>query len=222
MTKAVSKEGIIIDESQPLAARMLAHFFSYVFHPVFIPVYICWFLLWQHPYIFSGIGAADKIMLLIRFAVMYILFPMVTIALLKGLGFIESIQLKTQKDRIIPYIACGVYYFWMWYVFRNQPQIPDELVKLSFAIFIASSAGLMANIYMKISMHGIGAGVMLAFIMLLGLTQTVNLNVYIAIALLIAGVVCTSRLIVSDHSQKEVYGGLLLGIVCQAASWYIM
>ena len=78
-----------------------------------------------------------------------------TVLLAKALGFLQSVHLKTQKERIIPYIACGIYYFWMWYVLRNQPQFSREVVILSMAIWIAASLGLLANIYMKVSMHAI-------------------------------------------------------------------
>jgi hypothetical protein len=40
----------------------------------------------------------------------------------------------------------------------------------------------------------------------------------LSLALLITGVVCTSRLIVSDHTPKEIYMGLLVGLVCQFAA----
>jgi len=40
----------------------------------------------------------------------------------------------------------------------------------------------------------------------------------LAIALLITGLVCTSRLIVSDHSPKEIYWGLFFGLFCQLAA----
>ena len=68
-------------------------------------------------------GKTDPIL---RFFIMYSFFPLVTVLLAKGLGFLDSIYLKTQKDRIIPYIACGIYYFWMCYVLRNQPNFPKR------------------------------------------------------------------------------------------------
>jgi hypothetical protein len=54
---------------------------------------------------------------------------------------------------------------------------------------------------------------MLTFIVLLALSQGLSFGIYISAALLITGVVCTSRLIVSDHSTQEVYGGLAVGVV---------
>jgi hypothetical protein len=80
------------------------------------------------------------------------------------------------------------------------------------AIFLASAIGLMANIYMKISMHSIAMGVAISFTILLALTQSVSFGAYISIVLLIAGLVCTARFIVSDHTPKEIYGGLLVGL----------
>ncbi len=199
------------------AARLV----SLLFHPLFIPVYISGFLMYYTP-LFTGLDARDKLFLLIRFLVMYAVFPLVTILLAKGLGFIQSIYLHTQKDRIIPYIACGLYYFWMWYVLRNQPQFPQELVMLALAIFIASSLGLMSNSYLKISMHGISLGVMIAFICIVGLLAPISFGYYISIALLIVGLVSTARLINSDHHPIEVYAGLAVGVIGQViAYWFV-
>jgi hypothetical protein len=136
---------------------------------------------------------------------MYTFFPLVTVLLCKALGFLDSIYLKTQKERIIPYLASMIYYFWMWYVIRNQPQYTSYIVVLTFAIFLASIVGLMSNIYIKISMHTIAIGIMLTFVISLGLTQPLRYGLYIAIALLIAGLVCTSRFIFCDKNARERY-----------------
>ena len=102
----------------------------------------------------------------------------------------------------------------MSYVLRNQSQFSKEVVQFSMAIFIASSLGLLVNIYMKVSMHAISMGIMLAFMALLSFTQPGSYTFYISIAFLIAGLVCTARFIVSDHTQTEIYAGLLAGIAC--------
>ena len=205
---------------QPTPLRIAAKLVSYIFHPVFIPVYIIVFLLYVHPYLFAGFAEWDKKLVLIQSFVMFTFFPIVTVLLLKGLKFINTIYLQSQKDRIIPYVACGIWYFWIWYVWRNLPDYPREAIVFALAIFVASFIGLIANIYMKVSMHAISMGVMATFILLLAFSQPISFGVYISLALLIAGLVCTARFIVSDHTPKEVYGGLLLGIFSQLiANW---
>jgi len=143
---------------------------------------------------------------------MYAMFPLVSVLLMKAVGFISSVELKTQRDRIIPYIVCMIYYWWMWYVLHNQ-SFPREFTILSFAIFLASIGGLMANISMKVSMHAMAAGVMMAFVIMLGFSQDISFGIYISLAILLAGIVCTSRFIASDHTPREIYSGLLIGIL---------
>lgn len=195
--------------------RFFAHLFSYIFHPLFIPVYAAYFLMFIHPYLFAGFSSQQKYWLLLRIAYTMIFFPVITVLLLKGLGFIKSVFLITQQDRIIPYIACGIFFFWAYLVFRNQPNIPSILTAFTFAVFISSSAALMANIYFKISMHAIGMGGVLGLFLVIMQSNTMLMTLPLSIALLLTGLVCTSRLIISDHSAKEIYAGLLLGIVCQ-------
>lgn len=167
------------------------------------------------PFLFASFTPAKKMITLLQFFIMYSFFPLVTVLLSKALGFLDSIYLKTQRERIIPYIACGIYYFWMCYVLRNQPQYSKEVVQLSMAIFIASSIGLLVNIYMKVSMHAISMGILLAFMLMLSFTQSGNYTIYLSIAFLLAGLVCTARFIVSDHTPAEIYSGLLVGLLSQ-------
>lgn len=204
--------------AQPLAARLLARLVSWLFHPVFVPVYVMVFLIYEHPFQFTGFDPRQKLAVLLQSVAMYLFFPLVTVLLLKALGFIESIQLKKQKDRIIPLVACGIWYFWIWYVWHNLPGYPDAAIKFALAIWISSWTGLMVNTRMKISLHAISMGIAVSFLFLLAFTQTLNFGIYLTIAVFIAGLVCTARFIVSDHTPAEIYGGLVLGALSMAAA----
>jgi hypothetical protein len=200
--------------------RIVAKVISYIFHPLFIPVYIALFVFLVRPHLFSTGPYFQKVMKLFRFIIMYTFFPLVTVLLAKGLGFLSSIYLKTQRDRVIPYIACGIYFFWMAYVSRHLEDTTPAEIQLTIAIFLTSSLGLIANIYMKVSMHAMSMGILVIFILMLATVQGENFNVYIAASILLAGIVCTSRLIVSDHTSKEIYTGLLIGAFSQLmAPW---
>lgn len=198
--------------------RTAARILSVVLHPVFMPVYVLLFFLYLSPDA-PSLAPWDRLRITLSFSLMYIVFPVATTLIAKGLGFIDSIMLRTQKDRIIPYVACGLFYFWMWYVLKNQPEFPRQLVFFSLGVFLASSGGLILNSYLKISMHTIAAGVACAFLFLLGFTSAANYGFYISIAVLITGLICTIRLINSEHSQKEVYLGLLVGILGEVIAY---
>ena len=206
---------------QPLLIQLLAKFISYVFHPLFIPLYITYFIIQVRSYQFAGINDWVSLRTLLQVFVNCTFLPLASILLLRALKFIDSVFLKTQRDRIIPYIICMTFYFWNWYVFKNNHEVKD-LVSMSLAIFNASVFGFLVNISMKISMHAISVGVMSTFIALLAFTDSSSFSLYLAIAVLISGIVCTSRLIVSDHSQKEIYYGFLVGVFSQLAAHYFV
>jgi len=198
----------------PPALCFTGHFFSFVFHPLFIPAYIAAFLVFKHPYAFAG--ASDKLKLFRFFSVFFAtcFLPAFSVFLLRQLRFIDSVYLRTQKDRIIPYIICMVYYFWAWYVSRNLHE-STEMTAMLLATFLASIVGLMANIYFKISMHGLAAGTLLVFFLWLAFSGSVHIGDWLSVAVFITGLICTARFLVSGHSPVEIYAGLLGGAFCQ-------
>ena len=215
MNSELSSRQIEVSSWQPAFVRFFAHLFSYIFHPLFIPFYVCWFVEFIHPSYFSGFSEAGKKRVLLMVSLNAIAFPAITVLLLKGLGFIDSFFLRTQRDRIIPYIASMTFFFWAQYALREQPEIPRILVAFMFGVFISSAAALMANIYFKISMHAIGMGGLVGICFVIMQQNTMLMTWPLSAALLIAGLVCTSRFIVSDHTPKDIYSGLLIGFICQ-------
>ena len=204
-----------------MVVRIAARIISYLFHPLFIPVYIGLFVIYELR-LFHEATEWDRTRLVIMFLLYYTFLPMVVTLLLKGLNFIDSIHLKTQKERIIPYVICEIFYFWAWYVFKNLSGTPDEVVMLSLAIFLATSLGLILNAYMKISMHAIAVGVLSCFVLLAGMTTGIPFGIYISIAFIISGLTLTARLIDSDHNQKEIYFGFFTGVLMMVVASYFV
>ena len=209
--------------AHPLIAKWIAHFISFIFHPLFIPAIVTWYLVFLQPGLFTGYSTHEKDMVLIRVGYNTIFFPALTVLLLKAIGFLKNIYLKTQRERIIPYIATNIFYFWTYLVLKNQEGTPPILTSFVLGIFLASSIALIANIYFKISMHGLGVGAFSGLMMLLiftGFPYAVFLPAMIVFIL--TGVVATSRLIVSNHTPFEIYTGILFGILCQLIAYFVV
>jgi hypothetical protein len=191
--------------------KVLARIISYLFHPLFIPIYIGLFLIYPVR-LFPDLDDRRRLFLEVQLFVIYTLLPLASILLMKGLGLISTIYLKSQKDRVLPYVVCEIFYFWAWYVLKNQ-LLPKEIILFSLAIFLASCIGLIANTFLKVSMHTISAGVVVAFMIYCGLRWDYNYGFYISIAILLAGLIGSSRLILADHEPNEIYAGFAIGIV---------
>ncbi|MCO5286783.1 MAG: hypothetical protein M9898_10260 [Chitinophagaceae bacterium] len=208
--------------AQPLALRIPAMAISIVFHPLFIPVIAITYLAYIQQGVFTGIPDRDKDLIIARVAVNTVFFPLVTVLLLKGVGFIKSVFLRTRRERIIPYVATNIFYFWIFMVFKNQPYIPAHATSFILGVFLASSAGLVLNSFFKISMHTLGMGTLTGFLLLFILTGFPGSTFMpFMVLILVSGLVGTSRMILSDHTLFDLGSGFLVGIVSQVLAAYI-
>ena len=217
MTPSIHHTGTVDHkQEQNILVKIFAQFFSVLFHPLFIPFHVVAFLVYYHPSYFSGFSSYTKIKLLLATALNSIFFPAFAVLLMKGLGFIKSVFLHTQQDRIGPYLSSMIFYFWTARIFfKFEPQLPSVLASFMTGVFLTTAIALIANIYYKISMHAIGCGGLLGIFLIIMKSNSMLMTWPLCLALLISGVVCSSRLLISDHTQKEIYIGLGVGLLCQ-------
>ncbi len=213
---------VIAEAPSATGPKFFAKFISYIFHPVFIPVYVLAFISYVHPTMLAGFDEGQRRSLMLIIILNLVFFPLLSTVLLKAVGFIDSIYLHSKKDRIIPLIACGIFYFWCYTVFKEQHQYPKDIPAFILGIFLASSAALMANIYFKISLHAIGVGGLVGFFALLQFRFGMTMPWSLALVTILAGLVCTCRLILGAHNNKEVYLGFVTGVIAQIVASYVV
>jgi len=197
-----------------------ARFFSYLLHPIFLPAYVSVYFTLLHPLLFVGFSHEERLKTILIVFLNTTAFPLITVLLLKALGFVSSIQLVTQKDRIIPYIASGIFYFWAYTVFKEQTDYPVILSVFLLGIFLSSSAALLANIYYKVSMHAIGMGGVAGIFLILFFQNNLLPGWPLSAAFLLSGIVGTARLILKSHSAFDIYSGFFIGMLMQAVAYY--
>lgn len=199
-----------------------AKLISYILHPIFIPIYVVAFLVYMHPTLFSGFSAWQKMQTVVITAINMVAFPLLAIFLTYKLGFISSIYMNTQKDRIIPYIMAGIFFFWGFTIFRQQNFYPSILPSFLLGVFLSSSMALIANIYLKVSMHAIGMAGWLALFLIMLFSNSMLMTWPLLLVVLLTGLVLTARMMLNTHTQKEIYLGLLIGIIAQLAAAYFI
>ncbi|MEP6513332.1 MAG: hypothetical protein ABJA79_05655 [Parafilimonas sp.] len=207
---------------KPLYLKIPAKGFTYIFHPLFIPTYIFFWLLFRFPIEFAGITPFALFARKLNVFLMTAFFPAFSIFLMWRLKLIDNIYLRTPKSRVGPYIITMIFYWWMWYLSRYFTDQPIVLKFFYFAIFLTTVFGLTINSFIKISMHAMGVSGAMLGVLLICFYYKTYLGFDIALATLIAGFVCTSRLILKHHTNAEIYSGLFLGTFCQLLAYLIM
>lgn len=169
-------------------------------------------------------GITPSLMFLRKFNVFWItaFFPAFAVFLLWRLKFSENMLLRTSRERIIPYIITMIFYWWMWYLSRNFADQPQVLQFFYFGIFLSTVFGLILNMFFKISMHAMGIAGIFAAIIFTSIYYQSFLGFDISIVTLLMGLVCTSRLILSEHYIGDIYLGIFVGVFCQVISYWLM
>jgi len=208
-----------MENSQPKVVKYIAHLLSYVLHPLFIPTYFFLFLMQVLPFEFVGITEWQLKMRLFSVAWLTAFFPAFAVFLLWRLKLSDSIFLRTQKERIIPYVITMFFYWWMYYLSRNFTDQPIALKFFYLGIFVASAIGMTVNNFMKVSLHAMGIAGLTTAVILVSVFYPVNNAVWVLLAVLLTALVISARLVVSDHTKKELIVGLFIGVFTQVAAY---
>jgi len=208
-----------MENPQPRIVKYLAQLLSYVFHPLFVPTYFFLYLMQVLPFEFVGITDWQLKMRLFSVAWLTAFFPAFAVFLLWRLKLSDSIFLRTQKERIIPYVITMFFYWWMYYLSRNFTDQPIALKFFYLGIFVASAIGMTVNNFMKVSLHAMGIAGLATAIILVSVFYPVNNGIWVLLAVLLTALVISARLVVSDHSKKELIVGLFIGVGTQVAAY---
>jgi hypothetical protein len=108
----------------------------------------------------------------------------------------------------------------MYYLSRNFTDQPLALKYFYFGIFIATSLGLIVNNFIKVSLHAIGISGLLMAILLVSINYpSINL-IWLLFVIIIASIVVSARMIVSDHTKQELIVGFVIGLFTQLIAYF--
>lgn len=198
--------------------KFIADSVSVLLHPVFMPLISCIFLYYSMPESFVGIKPKMLNGWLGMIVINTIMFPVILMLLLKGLGFIKSIYLKDVKERVIPLIGTMVFYFWPYLVAKNVAA-PDAARILLLGNFWGIVVVFVVTIFFKISMHTSGVGSLIGFVLVMSFLSKGILIFPLIVALLMGVLIFWARYSNKAHSIKELWLGIAVGILAQTAAF---
>lgn len=158
-------------------------------------------------------------LLLMVLSILTIGFPLIAVVLMKWLDLISSFEMKDAKERFIPMIAIATFWLWAFFMFKpgsttitsSNALLSNMLLGSVLSVFIA----FPFNSLQKISFHAIGMGGLVGLFINIIPYSSYNLIGFFLIAILLAGLVGTARLYLKEHTLSEIFGGFLIGFMCQ-------
>jgi hypothetical protein len=214
-----SNGNALVTPHPSIMVRRFARFFSILFHPLLISGYVLAFLIYIHPAAFEGVDPKTANLRMLSILLFTLFFPALSLFLAWRLKLVKNLSLDTRNDRLVGFIVTMFFYFWTSYVFRNLPDTPPVAAHFVLGTFLAVCAAWMCTLFYKVSLHAVAMGGLIAFSVLFSGTDPFTSGLYLASPVLIAGIVCSSRLIAGAHNRFEMVSGFIIGFLAQTIGW---
>ena len=192
--------------------RHLLRGVSYIFHPLFIPMggTISYFLITPK---FRSLQLQSGNVLPIF--ILTVIIPIILFLILRNLGLISSIFAPKLEERKYPLYHSMIIHFMILYKVIPLNYI-NELYYFFVGLLIASFTTLLLLFArIKASVHLLGMGSILVYLVGLSIHFEINITFAIAIFTFMTGLVATSRLFMKAHSKIELVIGFLVGCCSQ-------
>jgi membrane-associated phospholipid phosphatase len=205
----------------------IAIILSVVFHPLIITTYLFTLLFFLSPDL-VGVSAFELpalgSLLLLLFLNTFIA-PTLVIYYFQKMGIISSLHVDDISERRLPYLACVIIYALATYLFGWQLQPIGELAPQISIILGSVTVSLILvmiiSFFWKISAHATGIGGTIGILsgLLMRFDESVLLTPLL-VTILIGGVLLSARLYLNAHTQAQILGGFLCGILVSSMTVY--
>ena len=189
-----------------LAARVL----SMVFTPFYLSL-VGLIALFTFSYL-RLMPWAYKLTVLTLVYLFTILIPTLLIHFYRNYHGWTLIELGKKERRVVPYLLSIVSYFVCYYV-MHRFNIPHFMSNILMAALIIQILCALINVWWKISTHTAAIGGVMGALQAFAVIFGFNPIGWLCLVLILAGMVGTSRMILRQHSLRQVCYGFLLGLV---------
>ena len=188
---------------------------SVLFTPFYLPI-LGLLILFIFSYL-SLLPLTYKLFLLLMFYLFTVFLPTALIRFYRRYQGWTLIELGSRERRAIPYVI-SIFSYLLCYYIMAATHVPHFMGSILIAALVIQVACAIINLFIKISTHtaaiGGGSGALLAFSVIFSF----NPVWWLCIVLLLAGMVGTSRMILRQHSLRQVVLGYLAGVACSFVS----
>jgi hypothetical protein len=189
----------------------LAKIISVIFHPLFMPVYGM-VIIFSAPTLFEYLPFAVKRILLFIVLINNVLLPLSLLPFFRYRNIISSWTINNRRERIIPLLITTILYSTTSFIIFRFP-VPGFLKSFFLAAAFLSLMVTVINFRWKISLHSVGAGALIAIVLLLSFKMYSPLMWYLISVIIAGGLILSSRLRLNYHNPQQVWFGFITGFL---------
>ena len=185
---------------------------TYIFQPLLIPTY--GIILLMQLSLFQLFPTSYRLFAISGTVLFTCILPSLPILFMMKNRQISDIFISKREERTMPYLfSLLAYIFWVLFLWRTL-QFPMEFVLLAIGSIVSVVLMVFINLKWKISAHTAGMGGLIGGIFGVAFVAAINPVWIITAAIIIAGLVAISRILLKAHTLSQVIGGFFLGFAC--------
>lgn len=191
--------------------RIVANIVSVIFHPLLLTSYLVLLLGYYFPSLFMITMNRLLIILAFIFCFTFIL-PVVNIIMFRMFGTINSYTMVSRQQRIIPFVAISLIYLMTTFMFFYKLPISRNLNLLMLIVTLLVISATLLTFFYKVSVHSLAIWGGIGILMPLNKAMEQSYLLWPTVfAIVMAGLVMSSRLYLNAHSPRQVLFGSLAG-----------
>lgn len=188
---------------------------SVLFTPFYLPI-LGLLVLFIFSYL-SLLPLTYKLFLLLMFYLFTVFLPTALIRFYRRYQGWTLIELGSRERRAIPYVI-SIFSYLLCYYIMAATHVPHFMGSILIAALVIQVACAIINLFIKISTHTAAIGGVTGALLAFSVIFSFNPVWWLCIVLLLAGMVGTSRMILRQHSLRQVVLGYLAGVACSFVS----
>ncbi|MFN5845606.1 MAG: hypothetical protein ACK46O_07855 [Flavobacteriia bacterium] len=204
--------------------KILAEVLSWVFLPLLMPVYgllLAMYVPSNQDYLFNEdslffLRDEAKLAILYMFIIFSVIAPGLAFVLLHKWKIITTIDMENQRERNIPMFIMLTFCLILFFLFLIKAEnnvLPKYIYALPLSGVFVTVIYTYINRWIKISLHGGGAGILTGFLFAYAIEQAEFQFWILIFAIVASGLTIGARLYLKKHTQTEVYTGWSLAVL---------
>ncbi len=193
---------------------LLARIFSIVFHPLLLATYLFGLLAFVLPIALDPLKEDGYLNFIFLIFCVTFLFPALNVGIFKTFGSIKTLAMEDRQERILPFSFIAILYIVVTYLFytRTRIDLNDNLLKFLVIIDALVLVAAIVTFFYKVSVHSMGMCGLIGILLPLNkISEDGALFYPTIIAIVLSGIVMSSRLQLNAHTPREVMMGGVLG-----------
>lgn len=195
-------------------SRML----SDIFRPTYFPM-VGFAILLMFTYL-SLLSWQWKVCMLLLVYTLTIVLPSVGIYVYRTVHKLTQHDLQFRHNRIVPYCLHLISY-WVLLSILDVLRAPSFIGGIVVISLLVQLSCTIITLWWKISMHSAGVGAIIGALIAYSAIFQFNPVWWLCLAILVSGLVNSSRMYLRQHTLWQVLGGTLVGFVCGLVGLFI-